>query len=88
MVRQVCKKLRVMNAVRRFDVGIPMTFMQYEVLTAEQLLERLQQRFVLHGSLLVVLSSALVDVLSALICRFVACDAVACTTSQPRFVTT
>ncbi len=84
MVRQVCKKLRVMNAVRRFDVGIPMTFMQYEVLTAEQLLERLQQRFVLHGSLLI----ALVDVLSALICRFVACDAVACTTLQPRFVTT
>ena len=43
---QVCKKLRVMNAVRRFEVGIPITFMQYEVLTAEVLLERLQQRCV------------------------------------------
>ena len=43
---QVCKKLRVMNAVRRFDVGIPITFMQYEVLTAEVLLEHLQQRCV------------------------------------------
>ena len=47
---QVCKKLRVMNAVRRFDVGIPITFMQYEVLTAEVLLERLQQRYGLERS--------------------------------------
>jgi hypothetical protein len=33
-----------MNAVRGFEVGVPITFMQYEVLTAELLLERLQRR--------------------------------------------
>jgi hypothetical protein len=33
-----------MNAIRRYDVGIPLSFMQYEVLTAETILVRLQDR--------------------------------------------
>jgi hypothetical protein len=39
------KKLRVMNAVRSSDVGIPITNKQYETLTQEVLVDRLVNRF-------------------------------------------
>lgn len=41
----VLKKLRVMNAVRSVEVGIPITFKQYEKLSVEVLIDRLVNRF-------------------------------------------
>ena len=39
-----CNSLRVLNAVRRPDVGIPLSFSQYQLLTSEVLIDRLIQR--------------------------------------------
>ncbi|KAJ3135793.1 hypothetical protein HK100_002286 [Physocladia obscura] len=45
----ICETIRVLNAVRRFEIGIPLTFSQYCQLTPEVLTGRLAQR--LHYSL-------------------------------------
>lgn len=42
---QTCKKLRVMNAVRAVEVGIPITYEQFDRLTQEVLIDRLVNRF-------------------------------------------
>lgn len=39
-----CKTLRILNAVRQFDVGIPLTITQYKRLTPRVLVDRLVQR--------------------------------------------
>jgi hypothetical protein len=39
-----CKMLRVMNAVRDYDIGIPITYAQYERLTPKVLIDRLVNR--------------------------------------------
>ncbi len=41
---ETCKKLRVMNAVRDYMIGIPITFAQFERLTAKVLIDRLVNR--------------------------------------------
>ena len=39
-----CRTLRVLNAARQYDVGIPLTFRQFELLEAEVLIDRLINR--------------------------------------------
>jgi vacuolar protein sorting-associated protein 16 len=39
-----CKTLRVMNALRAFDVGLPLTAEQYEGLTPPVVVDRLLSR--------------------------------------------
>ncbi|KAJ3018065.1 UNVERIFIED_CONTAM: hypothetical protein HDU68_011345 [Siphonaria sp. JEL0065] len=45
----LCETIRILNAVRRFEIGIPLTFAQYCFLTPEVLIGRLTQRH--HHSL-------------------------------------
>ncbi|KAM6484135.1 vacuolar sorting protein [Trichoderma sp. SZMC 28011] len=40
----MCETLRVLNAVRSFEIGIPLSFQQYHRLTPERLIQRLIQR--------------------------------------------
>ena len=40
----MCEKLRVLNAVRDYRIGLPLSFEQYERLTAEKLIRRLINR--------------------------------------------
>lgn len=40
----MCEKLRVLNAVRDYRIGLPLSFEQYERLTAEKLIQRLINR--------------------------------------------
>ena len=40
----MCETLRVLNAVRDFNIGMPLSFAQYHRLTAEKLIQRLLQR--------------------------------------------
>ncbi|KAG0225975.1 hypothetical protein BGW42_003963 [Actinomortierella wolfii] len=40
----MCKTLRVLNAVRFYEIGIPLTYAQYRVLTPEALIDRLINR--------------------------------------------
>jgi hypothetical protein len=42
---KACKIIRIMNAVWNPDIGIPITFEQYERLTADMLIERLFNRY-------------------------------------------
>ncbi|KAF9114225.1 hypothetical protein BGX27_011427 [Mortierella sp. AM989] len=41
---EMCKILRVLNAVRDFKIGIPLTYTQYQILTPEGLIDRLISR--------------------------------------------
>ena len=41
---QICKNLRVLNALREHRIGIPLTMIQYETLSAEVVIDRLLQR--------------------------------------------
>ncbi|KAK5997582.1 putative vacuolarsorting-associated-like protein [Cladobotryum mycophilum] len=40
----MCETLRVLNAVRQFEIGMPLSFEQYHRLTPERLIQRLIQR--------------------------------------------
>ncbi|KND89060.1 putative vacuolar protein sorting-associated protein 16 [Tolypocladium ophioglossoides CBS 100239] len=40
----MCETLRVLNAVRNYEIGIPLTFEQYHRLTSERLIQRLLSR--------------------------------------------
>ncbi|KAK1237919.1 hypothetical protein MKX08_002498 [Trichoderma sp. CBMAI-0020] len=40
----MCETLRVLNAVRGFEIGMPLSFQQYHRLTPERLIQRLIQR--------------------------------------------
>ena len=40
----MCEKLRVMNAVRDYRIGLPLTLQQYQRLTPEKLIQRLTNR--------------------------------------------
>ena len=40
----MCEKLRVLNAVRDYKIGLPLTYNQYEMLTTETLIHRLINR--------------------------------------------
>ena len=40
----ICEKLRVLNAVRDYRIGLPMSYEQYERLTPEKLIQRLINR--------------------------------------------
>ena len=40
----MCKSLRVLNALKEFNVGIPLTLTQYEKLSHEVVIDRLLQR--------------------------------------------
>jgi len=40
----MCKVLRVLNAVRYYEIGIPLTYAQYQRLTPEALIDRLISR--------------------------------------------
>jgi hypothetical protein len=40
----MCETLRVLNAVRSFEIGMPLSFQQYHRLTPERLIQRLIQR--------------------------------------------
>ncbi|KAI8822509.1 Vps16, N-terminal region-domain-containing protein [Fimicolochytrium jonesii] len=40
----MCKSIRVLNAVRNFEIGIPLTFVQYERITPSVLVDRLVMR--------------------------------------------
>ena len=40
----MCEKLRVLNAVRDYQIGLPLSFEQFERLTAEKLIQRLINR--------------------------------------------
>ncbi|KAF9430792.1 hypothetical protein BGZ94_003842 [Podila epigama] len=40
----MCKTLRVLNAVRFYEIGIPLTYTQYQLLTPEALIDRLISR--------------------------------------------
>ncbi|KAF9437396.1 hypothetical protein BGZ76_000869 [Entomortierella beljakovae] len=40
----MCKTLRVLNAVRHYEIGIPLTYVQYQRLTPEALIDRLISR--------------------------------------------
>ena len=40
----MCEKLRILNAVRDYKIGLPLTYDQYERLTAERLIQRLINR--------------------------------------------
>ncbi|KAJ3186648.1 hypothetical protein HDU85_007468 [Gaertneriomyces sp. JEL0708] len=40
----MCKTLRVLNAVRHFEIGIPLTYSQYNSLTPQVLIDRLVHR--------------------------------------------
>lgn len=41
---ETAQTLRVLNAARRYDVGVPITFEQYEAMGAEKLIQRLTSR--------------------------------------------
>ncbi|KAG0200791.1 hypothetical protein BGX28_006226 [Mortierella sp. GBA30] len=41
---EMCKVLRVLNAVRYYEIGIPLTYAQYQRLTPEALIDRLISR--------------------------------------------
>lgn len=41
---EMCEKLRVLNAVRDYRIGLPLTIEQYERLTSEKLIQRLINR--------------------------------------------
>ncbi|KAG0042078.1 hypothetical protein BGZ83_000922, partial [Gryganskiella cystojenkinii] len=41
---EMCKVLRVLNAVRYYEIGIPLTYAQYQRLTPESLIDRLISR--------------------------------------------
>ncbi|KAG9321964.1 hypothetical protein KVV02_002847 [Mortierella alpina] len=41
---EMCKVLRVLNAVRYYEIGIPLTYVQYQRLTPEALIDRLISR--------------------------------------------
>ncbi|KAG0320863.1 hypothetical protein BGZ99_004280 [Dissophora globulifera] len=41
---EMCKVLRVLNAVRYYEIGIPLTYVQYQRLTPEALVDRLINR--------------------------------------------
>ena len=41
---QICKNLRVLNGLREYKIGIPLTMQQYETLGAEVVIDRLLQR--------------------------------------------
>eukprot|EP01118_Nematostelium_gracile_P020450 TRINITY_DN9916_c0_g1_i1.p1 TRINITY_DN9916_c0_g1~~TRINITY_DN9916_c0_g1_i1.p1 ORF type:complete len:794 (-),score=201.81 TRINITY_DN9916_c0_g1_i1:37-2124(-) len=41
---EMCKTLKVLNAVNRYDIGIPLTLRQYRLLTPDQLLNKLIRR--------------------------------------------
>ncbi len=40
----MCEKLRVLNAVRDYRIGLPLSYEQYERLTSEKLIQRLMNR--------------------------------------------
>lgn len=40
----MCETLRVLNAVRSYEIGMPLSFQQYQRLTPERLIQRLIQR--------------------------------------------
>eukprot|EP00850_Spirogloea_muscicola_P020034 SM000206S06243 [mRNA] locus=s206:68260:73829:+ [translate_table: standard] len=39
--QSMCKSLRILNAVRRFEIGVPLSYQQYEALTPKVLVARL-----------------------------------------------
>ncbi|KAJ7569267.1 hypothetical protein O6H91_01G069300 [Diphasiastrum complanatum] len=43
--REMCKALRVLNEVRKSDIGIPLSIQQYKVLTVEELIARIMKAF-------------------------------------------
>uniref|UniRef100_A0A0D6R9L4 Protein VACUOLELESS1 n=1 Tax=Araucaria cunninghamii TaxID=56994 RepID=A0A0D6R9L4_ARACU len=44
-IKEMCKTLRILNAVRHYEIGIPLSIQQYKVLTAPVLIARLINAF-------------------------------------------